>query len=181
MNERQRMPSAMLEVLSHATTAIEPGDRPFYNPAFREHDTACDLISSCDDFEFEPRPDFGQGPVFHGALIGSIRAQLLQQRKAICERGEQHNASVPILNVSRMNNPRVPRAPEHPLTRGAFCLCSVCPCHSPANQSAAPCFRPLHTLAVDDAGRRTGRPILSLSTPHIQCHMNPPQRPIRLP
>ena len=48
--ERQRLSGKILKVFGQATAAIEPGDRPFHNPAFGEHDKPFDLITSCDDF-----------------------------------------------------------------------------------------------------------------------------------
>ena len=102
MNKRERMPSPGLEVFRQPTTAIEPRDRAFHNPPFREHDKSCGLITPCGDLDCELRPNFGECVTEHRPLIGAIGEQLRQQRKALSARGEQQNPPLPLLNVSGM-------------------------------------------------------------------------------
>jgi hypothetical protein len=78
VNERQRMAGAVRKVLGQAPTAIEPGECPFHNPAFGEHDQTSGLIPSWDDFGCKPGPDCGQGFAEHRALRSPSGAQFCQ-------------------------------------------------------------------------------------------------------
>ncbi len=97
------MAGAALKVLGQAATGVEPGDRPFHNPAFGYNNEAFDLRAPGDDYRFELGPDCGEGRVKPWALIGPIREQLGQQWKPLREGGEWQPAPVSILDVSGMN------------------------------------------------------------------------------
>ena len=104
MYERQRIAGAILEVLGQPPTPIEPRERAFHDPAFGQHNKTFTVVTSCDDFCFEMRAYFGEGLAKLRALIGTVRKQFLQERKAARQRGEQQNPSVSILDVGRMHD-----------------------------------------------------------------------------
>jgi hypothetical protein len=85
---------AVLQILGHPATAIKLRDRPLHNPPFRGDDKAGSRIPAFEDLRLELRADFRQRLAKHRALLGPIGKQLLEQRKAIGEGGEQQHAPI---------------------------------------------------------------------------------------
>ena len=86
-------------VLGEPSTAIEPPDSAFDNPAFGKHDEAFDLIAPSDDLGNEVRYDARQTVVEHRPGIGAVSKQLLEKRELPEQAGQQQNAAVAILNI----------------------------------------------------------------------------------
>lgn len=88
MDKSQGIPPAILKVLSEAPIPIEPRQRAFDDPAFRQDNEAFNLITSCDDLESQRGPDFRDALPKHRPLIGPIREERGEERKAFGQRRE---------------------------------------------------------------------------------------------
>src|SRR4029078_8851169 len=98
----RRIAGTILEVFGQGPTPVEPGERAFHDPAFRQGHKAFLLITAGDNFYLEVSTHRGERLAKLRSLIGAIRKQLCSERKPLAERGEKQNPSIAILNIGRV-------------------------------------------------------------------------------
>ncbi len=91
----------VLEVLGEPSTAIEPGDRAFDDPALRQ-ELEARAIAALDDLEL-PIGDGVEDLFEFGALIGAVADDLLKKGKQPPHRLEQRRRAVAVLHVGWMH------------------------------------------------------------------------------
>ena len=90
----------VLPILGEATTAVQPADGAFNDPAFWQHDEPLSSITTADDFGCEVRHYVCQVVMKHRTGIGAVGKQLLEERELSEQRGQDHDAAVAILDIS---------------------------------------------------------------------------------
>src|SRR5271170_54458 len=103
MKISQRFDVEILPILGEPAATIQPRNRAFDNPAFRQNDKTLGLIAAADDLDFELRHDFNQSSVEDRAAIGRVGKKFLQKREHAEQRRQQQKATVAILNAGRVN------------------------------------------------------------------------------
>jgi len=86
-------------VLGQPATAPEPTDRAFDDPTFGQNDKALRPIGTADDFGDQVRHDNRQGVMEHRPRVGAVGKQLFEERELAEQCGEEHQATVAILNI----------------------------------------------------------------------------------
>ena len=95
------MAGAVLEVLGQATTAIEPRDRAFHDPAFGEHDEAV-AVAAAHDLKL-PEAGAGDGRFHLLSLVAGVADDALDKGKAPPSLPEQRLRPVPVLHAGRVD------------------------------------------------------------------------------
>ena len=90
---------AILPILSEPTTAIEPGDGAFHDPALGFDDTAFGMIGAFDDFNRQATHGFGCAILKDRSGVGTVSEQLAQERELPKQCRKQQNTAVAILNI----------------------------------------------------------------------------------
>ena len=91
---------AILPILGEATTAVEPGDCGFDDPAFGFNDEAFDMVAPLDDFDQQTLQGRGGTKLEDWPRVGAVGEQLAQERELPEQGGHHQNAAVTVLNVS---------------------------------------------------------------------------------
>jgi hypothetical protein len=99
--EGERIVIEVFPVLGEPSTAIEPADGAFDNPALGQYDEAFDMIAPSDDLGNEIGHDACQTVVEHWPGIGAVGKQLPEKRELPEQGGQQQKASVAVLNIGR--------------------------------------------------------------------------------
>ena len=140
-----------LEVLGQTTTAPQPAERAFHNPAFLEHHKALGGIGALHDLQSGPRRPAHRLRRFL-ALVGAIRNHPLQKGKEPPHLPQNTEAAVTILHIGGQNG-----AAEHQAERvndgvalAPFDLLGCIVAHriGPASPLSAPLTLWLSTIAV---------------------------------
>jgi len=91
----------VLPILGEATTTVQPADSAFNDPAFGQNDEALGPIRTANDFGCEVRHNVCQAVPEHRTSITAVGKQLLEKRELSEQRGQDHDAAVAILDISR--------------------------------------------------------------------------------
>jgi hypothetical protein len=102
--KRESVSVEIFPIFGEATTAVEPGDGAFDDPAFGQNDEAFGLVRALDDFGFQLRQDLRQRAVKDASRIGAVGKQLFKKWIDAEERGQQQDAAVAILNIGGMHD-----------------------------------------------------------------------------
>ena len=94
----------ILPILGKATTAVQPTNRAFNDPAFWQHDEPCGSVATPDDFSCEVRHNGCQTIMEHRTRIGAVGKQSLEERVLSKQRGQNHDATVAILDIGGRND-----------------------------------------------------------------------------
>ena len=86
-------------VLGETTTAAEPSDGAFDDPALGQNDEAFGLIAAADDFGCQARQGVGQTIMEHRPGVGTVGKQLLEKRELPEQRRQDQEAAIAILNI----------------------------------------------------------------------------------
>src|SRR3954447_21573190 len=138
-----------LEVLGEAPVASKPGEGALHHPSAWFRLEGSDTLSSCDDLD-GPFAEVGDRVEQLFSPVNTVGEDMPQLGEATAERFEQWHGAVIVLNIGRVHE-----SSQQPtfgigddVTLAAFHLLG----HVKPPRAAA--FRGLHTLAVNDAGRR---------------------------
>ena len=104
MQECQRVAIEILPILGEPSTAIEPSDGPFDDPAFGYDLEADCTIGSLDDFNVKVRENFFERVGELRSLISAVSEQRLQKGKHPEQRRHDENAAIAILDMGRVDD-----------------------------------------------------------------------------
>jgi hypothetical protein len=90
----------VLPILGKATTAVQPSDGAFDDPAFWQHDEPLGSVATPDDFNCEVRHNGCQTIMEHRTRIGAVGKQFLEEWVLSEQRGQDHDAAIAILHLS---------------------------------------------------------------------------------
>ena len=99
MEEGECVVVAVLPVLGQPSTAVEPADRTFHDPALGFDDKAFGVIGTSDDLDHQAAYRCGGTVAEDWPCVGAISEQLLQERKLPEQGGQQKDAAIAILNI----------------------------------------------------------------------------------
>jgi hypothetical protein len=86
-------------VLCQPATATQPTDGALDNPTFGQNDEALGPIGTTDDFSGQVRHDVRKAVMEYRPRIGAVSKQLLEERELSEQCGQEHQATVAILNI----------------------------------------------------------------------------------
>ena len=101
--ECQRVSVQAFPVLGQTATAIEPADGPFDHPPFGQDNEFGD-IGTLDDLDIDLAANLLQFPPELRSLIAAVGVKFQQGRLPAEQRAHQQDATVAVLNTSRMDN-----------------------------------------------------------------------------
>ena len=86
-------------VLGETTTATEPTDGAFDDPALGQNHEALGVMAAADDFGCQARQGVGQTIMEYWPGVGAVGKQFLEKRELPEQRGQDQEAAIAILNI----------------------------------------------------------------------------------
>lgn len=99
MEEGESVVVAVFPVLGEPSTAVEPADGTFDDPALGFDDKAFGMIGAFDDLDHQTMHRCAGAIVEDRPCVGAISEQLAQERELPEQSGQQEDAAIAILNV----------------------------------------------------------------------------------
>ena len=89
----------ILPVFGESATATKPADGALDDPTFGQNDEAFGPIGTTDDFSDQVRHEVREAIMEHRPRVGAVSKQLLEEWELSEQRGQEHQATVAILNI----------------------------------------------------------------------------------
>ncbi len=102
MEESEGFSAEALPIFSQTAAAVQPSNRAFHDPAFRQNREALGLIGSLDDFDIEAATDPPYAGLERLSLVAAVRVELEQKGMKAEQRRHDPHAAVTVLDVARM-------------------------------------------------------------------------------
>ncbi len=132
-------------VLGETTTATEPSDGAFDDPALGQNDETFGLTTAADDFGYQARHGVRQTIMEHRPGIGAVGKQLFEKRELPEQRRQDDEAAIAILNIGG-GDQRMQQQPQRIDENVALLALDQLAAIKPVRINAAPPFSALFTL-----------------------------------